>query len=75
MPPDAPLYRAVLRCCWRARQWQSVVRLCAEMRAQGLDVDEGIYGQLLDTLARAGQTALALESMTQLVRAQFSLRI
>jgi hypothetical protein len=45
-----------------------VVRLCAEMRAQGLDVDEGIYGQLLDTLARAGQTALALESMTQLVR-------
>jgi hypothetical protein len=38
------------------------------MRAQGLDVDEGIYGQLLDTLARAGQTALALESMTQLVR-------
>lgn len=70
VPPDAPLYRAVLRCCWQARQWKSVVRLCADMHMLGFHVDENTYRQLMDTLARAGQTDLALETMTQMVRGQ-----
>ena len=62
VPPDAPLFDALICCAVRAERFGDAARLCGDMQAQGLNPDVRKYARMLRGVEKRHNAAWPLDA-------------